>query len=316
MEVLAMVSIGVVFLEELILNNVINYIKFFVVTFLCFSTLIGYSQLPGTNVYALDISSNGDRYDVKNPTLLTSFNASGYNNQPSYVGNEIFLTSNWKEEGQTDIIALDFNNKSVYRVTATAESEYSPVMMPDNEHFSVVRVEQNENNTQVLWQYPVDRSSNGKKVLDDVTTVGYYTWLNSYLLAMFLVDDPHKLVIRNIFADHNKVIASDVGRSLHTRGGNLFYVEKVSRKFWYIKHYNPNSEETTTITATRPGREDFVILSDGTLVMGDRSLLFKYNARTDKEWVLMNDLAEYGIRNITRLAHKNGQLLIVDSIPK
>lgn len=293
-----------------------NISKFFLCLFTSVLSYTSIAQLPGTNIYSLNFLANGDKYTIQDPLLLTSFNSSGYNNQPSFVGDEIFITSNWRQEGQTDIVAMDYRNRSLYKVTATAESEYSPTIMPDKQHFSVVRVEQDGNDSQVLWQYPIDRSSNGKKVLDNISTVGYYAWLNSYMVAMFLVDDPHKLVVRNIFADENKIIASDIGRSLHARGGNLFFVEKVSRKFWYVSHYNTKTEEITKLIQTLPQREDFIILPDGTLLMGDRSILFKFNAKTDKEWVLIDDLSQYGIKNITRMSYQDNQLLIVDSQPE
>lgn len=287
-----------------------NYLLCILLGITCFGLQ---AQLPGTNVYSFDMDNINGAVSLRNGTFLSSFNKNGYNNQPSFINGEIYLTSNWKEEGQTDIIALDVSSSTLNRVTATPESEYSPTLMPDKDHFSVVRVEQDGNDSQVLWKYPIDRSTDGETIFDNITNVGYHTWVNRNLVGMFLVGDPHTLVVRNVFADHNKVLAQNVGRSLHTKGGNLIYIEKTSNDAWYIMSYNSYSEEYNKIIQTLPKREDFLLLHDGTILMGDGSAIFAYNGKYHASWVQIADLSTYGIQNITRLATDNEKLVLVDS---
>lgn len=269
------------------------------------------AQLPQTNIFSFSYELIGDNITLSNGKMLTSFNERGYNNQPSFVNGEIYLTSN-RNGNQTDIVALNPSRKTLYNVTHTAESEYSPNIIPDDDHFSVVRVEQ-DGKTQTLWKYPLDRSNEGSKVLDDITNVGYYKWINSYLVAMFLVGEPHTLVVRNIFSGYNKVIGTDVGRSIHSKNGNIIYVEKQAGKPSQIKVYNQELEQNTTLIQTLPKSEDFTMLRDGTLLMASKSVLYKFNGRVDSNWVKVVDLRKHGIKNITRLNANLNTILLVSS---
>lgn len=287
-----------------------NYLFSVLFTVICHGI---HGQLPGTNVYSFDIDNANGVVTIGSGIYVSGFNKGGYNNQPSFINGEIYLTSNWKEEGQTDILALDLNSRSLNRVTATPESEYSPTLMPDKDYFSVVRVEQDGKDSQVLWKYPIDRSNHGEKIFDNITNVGYHIWINRSLVGMFLVGEPHTLVVRNVFADHNKILAQNIGRSLHTKGGNLIYIEKSSDEAWYIMSYNSYTEEYNKIIQTLPKREDFLLLHDGTILMGDGSSLFAYNGKIHTSWTKIADLSPYGISNITRLATDHKKLLLVDA---
>lgn len=278
---------------------------------LCLTAGFMSAQLPTTNIYSFSYQLVDGQLSLSNGKMLSSFNSDGYNNQPSFVNGEIYLTSNRNEKGQTDIVALNPAKRSLYNVTHTPESEYSPTVMPDGKHFSVVRVELDGNDSQLLWKYPIDRSHAGEKILD-LTNVGYFAWLDANMVAMFLVGDPHTLVLRNIRADHNKVIGTNVGRSIRTKNGNIVFVEKTPGKPWYIKVYNKNLEETTNLIQTLPQCEDFTMLRDGTLIMANKSVLYKYNGKVDDNWVKVADLRKYGLTSITRMQANANTLLLVN----
>jgi len=54
---------------------------------------------------------------------------------------------------QADIYRYDLQSGATTQVTNTAESEYSPTLMPDRKNISVVRVEA-DGKTQRLWKFP------------------------------------------------------------------------------------------------------------------------------------------------------------------
>jgi hypothetical protein len=294
------------------MQRIICIIVFHVV----FANIIS-AQVVTSNIYLFDLKKISDReFKFENPRYLTAFNSSGYNNQPRFFSNnELYITAQHPEDKQVDIYLLDLARKSKYRVTATTESEYSPTMMPDLFNFSAVRVE--KDGSQRLWQFPLDRLADGKPVLKYETKVGYHHWLNSRRIALFLVGDPNKLAIADVSTDQVRTILTNVGRCFQTdpKSGHLAFVHKVTPRNWYIKLINTyeNNTQGETITTTLSGSEDFVILSDGTYLMGNGSKLFKYHPSFDNEkgWREIVDLKFYGIRNITRLAISTDNKLAV-----
>ena len=67
-----------------------------------------FAQMPNTHVFSLDLLYNEQKVIVKEPKLLTAFNASGYNNQPHFVSdNTLLITSNYECLGLTDILQLN-----------------------------------------------------------------------------------------------------------------------------------------------------------------------------------------------------------------
>ncbi len=284
--------------------------------------LFGLSSLAQpvvSNIYLFDIQKKNEReIQFSNPVYLTEFNSRGYNNQPTFVSSgELFFTTQYPNEKQTDIYLLDLYRKTKSQVTQTLESEYSPSVTPDRFSFSAVRVE--ADGTQRLWQFPVDRLSNGKPVFKYVNNVGYFQWLNSQKIALFLTGDEPRLAIADVRTDEVKELTRNIGRCLKVvpRTGHLAFVHKVTPRTWYIKSmniYDPNFK-SDIIIPTLPGSEDFVLLDDGTYLMGSGSKLFKYHPVYDNEkgWKELADFRYYSIKNITRLAlSQDGKLALVN----
>lgn len=279
---------------------------------------LGAQAPPSSNIYLFDLEQVSDSIiEIKNPRYLTGFNPDGYNNQPSFFNEtELYITVQFPYERQTDIYVLDLENKTRSRVTATAEGEYSPMRMPDYYSFSTVRQEISLLDTvQRIWQFPVDRLSNGKPLFKYVDKVGYYLWLSSYQVAMFIVDSPNYLGIADTRTDKVEPIATNTGRCFRKMSnGNLAYVQKRDYGRWSLMEkslYRGNSQPVKIID-TIQGSEDFTILADGTFIMGNGSKLFKFNPYIDEDWVEFADLRFYEIRNITRLAvSEDNQLAVV-----
>ena len=271
------------------------------------------AQAPSTDVYLFDYKLGGDEVELSNPKLLSHFNDGGYNNQPSFFEDDLlYLSSNYKGENNTEIYSLDLRSNKLIRVTKTTQSEYSPTKMPDGKHFSVIRQKNTQPMDQHLWQYPLDRSGEGQAIIEDLTNVGYHCWVGPYKVIMFLVDDPNKMVEYNIATGDQEIIANDIGRSLHRRGNVLYYLEKVSRKFWYIKAYNFVYNTVEVVTQALREKEDFAITEDGTFLMSSGAFLFAFSPDKDKTWRKVVDLKEYGLSNVSRIALTNNKIAMVN----
>lgn len=282
-------------------------------------------KLPATQLYLFNMGVQGEgKYIFNEPKFLSGFNLGGYNNQPSFFSNdELYLTVQMASDTtQTDIYALNIKENSITQITATPDSEYSPQKMirgfgmtekSPMTYFSCVRVEDDAFNTMRVWKFPLDRSADGEPVYGGIENTGYHTWLNDRNAALFIVGEPHKLVIANKNDQGKTHVTSNIGRCMRRLSdGGLAFVHKYSNDSWLIKEYNPISNKMQLVTATLPGSEDFVLLPDGTYVMGKGSKLYKFNRLKDAEWKEIADFAFYGIDNITRLAlNNNGKLAIV-----
>jgi len=278
--------------------------------YLCFNSTA--QQLPNTNVYLFDLEVKADSiFLFSNAKYLTNFNAQGYNNQPNFVtNNKLYISCQFPNDtSQTDVYCLDIETREKTRVTATFESEYSPTIMPyqgeENEllHFSCVRVEADAKQSQHIWEFPLSRSNNGRALFVDFDNVGYHAWLNSNEAALFLVGDPHQLVIADKREPGQIEVASNIGRCLQMVGrGNLAFVHMISDKTWLIKKLNRRTYHPELVTATLPESEDFVVLPNETYLMAKGSKIYKFKKSIDIGWVEVVDLSYYNIQDISRMA--------------
>ena len=269
-------------------------------------TLPAQAQLQRSNIYLFDLKQVSDSvFQFTKPRFLTDFNADGYNNHPAFFSNkELYFSCQLPSMAQPDLYVFDLEKRTKTRVTRTAEGEFSPFRMPDYYSFSAIRQEFSGRDTLLrLWQFPMDRLSNGRPVFKYLNGIGYYYWLNSSQVAIFKVETPNSLGIADTRTDQLNTIATDVGRCIRTLpNGNLLYVKKSNYEPWKLIQLNPYNKQSIPITETVPGAEDFTVLTDGTILMGKGSKLFKFHPRKDQAWLEIADLRFYEIQNITRLA--------------
>lgn len=281
------------------------------ISFVLVMQSIGWAQkLEHYDILLFDISQSASEFQLSNARLLTHFNPDGYNNQPHFFADqEIWVTSQTRyDTTQTDIQSLHFGTRVRTQITQTRTSEYSPTPMPDGKHFSAIVVE--DDGSQRLWKFPKAGEGNGQPLLPDLTGVGYHAWLDETNLACFIVGEPHYLAHVQTNHSRQRRIASNVGRCLqkHPKTNALYFVVKATDQTWFIKSYQPDTEKQSIICTTLSGSEDFVILEDGTLIMGQNQKLFAWKREM---WVPIADLSIYGVKKISRLASRNGKLAIV-----
>jgi len=274
-----------------------------------------FAQLPISNIYMFSYVDNGENINLTDPVLLTTFNAEGYNNQPSFISpNEVYIVSNTYENDFTDIIKLDLQAEELYRVTATnGISEFSPNQNAVKDYFSCVRIEA-DGKTQSFWLYPKDHSNSGKRILETFDNIAYYQWLSGGKVAFSTVnDDQLDLHIGDFNTGKSKLVIENIGRCLKIDNeGLLWFVHKITETSWQLKTYDFINHKMQFIASTRPGKEDFEILSDGSILMGEGSKLFLLKPK-ENLWNEIDDLVDFGIENITRLAHSRNKLILVST---
>ena len=255
---------------------------------------------PATDIFLADLQIESGRLQVAEPVNVT--NRAGYDNQPAFLpdGTALLYTS-IREDGQADTYRYHLTDSTITRVTRTRESEYSPTPLCDGRHFSVVRVELDS--TQRLWQFPLGGGA-PSLLLSDVQPVGYHAWGTPDLVALFVLGNPNSLQIADLRTGQSRRVAERVGRSLHKIPGEaaFSFVHKVAEDTWWLKRVTFETHAITSLIRTLPGREDYAWMPDGVVLMARDVTLYKWQPEVDEDWVVVADLAGYGLKGITRLA--------------
>ena len=249
---------------------------------------------PSTDIYLYRISRLlpfGDR-------LINITNRRGYDNQPSWDGQTILYTS--ARDGQTDIFR--YSNGAHARLTATQESEYSAAITPDGRGISVVRVERDS--TQRLWHFPADGGA-PSLILESIKPVGYYAWLDSTLIALFVLGSPNTLQIADTRSGTSRVVTSSIGRALQRvpESRRASYLRRVDTR-WRLETVSPiprsNGSFDVDTIAFLPDSAEYVVWRSPTeLYSGAGSRIYRMRL-PDRRWQQIAELA--GLRRISRLA--------------
>ena len=266
-----------------------KYLLHFLILGVCISPLILQAQAPGTDIYVFDIDLMGERLNYRNKVRVTD--RDGYDNQPSFTPtSDAILFSSIRDSNQSDIFQYHLASQKLVQLTATPESEYSPMVIPGTKKFSVVRVE--ADSSQRLWRFPLKPNGRPLLLLPKERNVGYYEWMDSKELALFLLPEPFSLLFTRVGFSQPTTKATHIGRALHMTPNEyaFTYVDKKNEEHWYIKKIGLISGQTTTLTETLSGVEDFCWSPEGYMVMGKEEKLYIYIPGKDTEWRFVGDL--------------------------
>ncbi len=263
------------------------------------------AQAPGTDIYLLPLARVGA--ELRLGAAVNATARAGYDNQPyfSLDGKSFFYTS--QRDGQTDIFRYDRGPGASVQVTSTPESEYSPTVMPDGRHISVIRVE--KDSTQRLWAFTLDGTA-VKPVLDSIKPVGYHTWLNADTVFVFVLGSPPTLRRAELGRGTAEVMASNIGRALAVVPGRraVSYLQQDSASGW-VRSLDPVTGAVESVVSLPRGASFFAWLGSSELLTatGNRLLLWKRGAA---DWVEVARFSEPGLQQISRLAvSPNGDAL-------
>lgn len=244
-------------------------------------------ELPNCDIWLGEIDTINSRIvNVRNVT-----DRPGYDNQPVFVdgGRSILFTSD--RTGTTDIYSYDVGTGATTRITATDESEFSPLPMTDGRSFSVVRVDSPTatgdayTESQRIWRYGDD----GKAIrpVSSTRRVGYHTWIGPGHLALFLIPEdstqPFELVVENLAIRRHQSMAKHIGRSIHRApDGSLTWVDKSDSTEWWVTIRSIREDQPTRLVRTPAGHEDIAWAPDGTLYMTADSGFVRWTPRNER----------------------------------
>ncbi|MDX1685677.1 MAG: hypothetical protein R3275_10610, partial [Saprospiraceae bacterium] len=208
-------------------------------------TNFGLAQLPETELWGIDINAISDSsLTFDEVHFLSANNLGGYNNQPFLHADGYAMTISKAGHEQTDICFYNLNNRSYTYLTSTRlTSEYSPTIFPEDSIFMVVRVDSSGN--QNLWSLPLNLSHGGHDLFPGINNVGYYHRISQDSFLVFLTDEPNQLAILRRGSTDKYVITSNIGRSLLSRDGYIYFVHHLTPNVTYLKQLNIKTRRST-----------------------------------------------------------------------
>lgn len=278
-----------------------------------------FAQYPNTDIYLFTLGKDKEGiYRLTEPKYLTNFNPQGYNTHPYFISfNELYISvlDPTKDTIQTDIYSLNLSEKTRTQITATLESEYDPKSVPGYSYFSAVRTEADVDRTRRLWQFPLDRRDQGKPVFPYLRNIDNHFWIGRNYVALFLNTAPTELILAKVSDGSTQEITKNVGSCLQRmKNGNLAFVKK-EKDQWVICELDLFSRpfDYKEVVPTLEGVDQFVVLPDGSLLMGRGSKLYRNDiSQEEKTWEEIVDLRYYNINSIRSMTLSNdGKLAMV-----
>jgi hypothetical protein len=264
--------------------------------FLCISaTLFGQTN---TEVHVFDIVTKDGSHLLKNGKN-TSNNA-GYDSQPFfYTDDEILFASS--KSGNTEIILHHLvTGKNELKSNTKNGGEYSPQRIPNSDHISAVRLD----NDGLQRFYKYDYTTKKSTTLVPNLKVAYPNWFDQdMLVAVSIVNDSLELFICDLKKETNTAIAKNVGRSVHKiPNTNLMsFISKENKEYWLVKSLNPKTKEIKTITSVGLS-EDITWLPNGLLLISKGNSIYKFDPKKDKNPSIFFRFTDKNINNISRIA--------------
>ena len=271
-------------------------------------------QLPVSKAWLLEISpaETTGQWELDEMLFLSSFNSEGYNNQPFFADKNTLYLSSGKDTA-TNLYSLRLHTEELKKITETSESEFSPRHNARSNALSFVRLE--KDGTQRVWNLPHDRSNYGSPVTPLTLTVGYFSWLDSNTLALFVIrEDGNELIEWNAATGKEEIIARNPGRSMESdENGVLYYTVEGRRDARHIYRYDSRTGNSERLVRMIPGgSQDFCIGPDNTLFTAADGMLMAFRPGEDSYWKPQFALSIPEVNEITRIASdKNGQICII-----
>lgn len=265
---------------------------------------------PGTDILVFDMKEKKGKISLSNQKNITDRN--GYDNQPAFFNNDYVMYTS-QENGQTDILIYDLYEDQVTNLTNTSTSEYSAYPIPGYNSFASVRVE--EDGTQRVWMFQMDRKREPTIVFEKIAPVGYFAWNKNNDVLMFVLGDPITMVLANSNVVDDKIITSNIGRTIKNIPGTLDFAfertEENGEKIIY--RLNKSTDEFGKVITKPENSNDWTITQEGTYITSVGSKLYMFNPTKDSDWKELTDLGSDGSKGITRMAvsQENNRLAIV-----
>lgn len=269
------------------------------------------AQSSNSEVFVFEVKNSEGKIELSNPLNIS--NSPGYDNQPSFgPGDKSILFTSIRDGNSPDIYEYFFTTKLTKQITTSSDSEYTPRAMGDE---TITFVREGKGQEMSVWSY--GRSTNSEApALTNKEPVAYYDW-NSNGAALVWIRYASMAHFVNPSKSINLFVSDHVLPSTpHNIPGTLkfSFVHRQGNDEIWIKEFDPETRAVRSIVQTKDAKLDYCWMPDGSLVMGSGTKLYRFVEKVEMDWILLADLSEFGLKEITRLdASKDGKKLAVVS---
>ena len=239
-----------------------------------------------TNLWLLDLKHQKGKYTFTNPQKINAVEG-GYNNQPSFSpdGKRIYFVAGNKDQ-QTDIYCHNLQTHQTRAFCQTPESEFSPMVTPEGDKISCVRIELDS--TQRMWQFPIS-GDDATCLMPLMRGIGYYLWLAPNELAVDIVRDPNlELQLVNTERVQPKTLVKHAGRCLKAipdEALKMSYVGKVNESDLHLIELDWINDQSHFIAKLPPLCEDYDWTPKGHVLLGQNGTMQVFNPNhSERGW--------------------------------
>jgi Tol biopolymer transport system component len=283
----------------------------FVFVILILGGQILFAQAPDSELFLFSIEKKDGKYIFSGGENIT--NNPGYDNQPSFSLDDrsILFTSN-RNSNNFDIYEYDLADKKVSQIITSENGEYTAKELDKN---TITFVREGKGQEMTVWKF--DRTTKKESLaLKNKEPVAYYAF-NSKGDALVWIRYAFMMHFVNPEKDINKYVANYAQPSvphLIPKTDNFSFMQRQPDDELWIKEFNPKTQAVRPIVNSKDGKKDYCWMPDGSLLIGSGTKLFRFDEKIDKDWVLLADLSEFGIKDITRMSVSfNGKYLALVS---
>ncbi len=256
-----------------------------------------------SEIILFDLAESDGLITLSNPVNASS--NKGYDNQPAFTEDGLFLLFSSEREGQTDIAQYNLQGKYRTWITNTPDSEYSPAPYPrKKKFFTCVRL--NQDGTQFLYKYAF--KSREPEVIVPNLRIGYYHWFTDRILVSFVIGDTETLQVSNFRYRIRYPIERNPGRSFQRIpstadgiGGKLCYInlEHGGPEIYAI---DPENSQQEYVADALPGSQDLVWTREGKILMGNEEAIYQYDPNGSDKWIPVRIESDLVLKGFSRMA--------------
>ena len=264
----------------------------------CFAGQI-FAQATDSEVFLFNIKKENRKYVIGDGKNITNY--PGYDNQPSFsLDSKSVLFTSIRNGDDSDIYEYSLTDRKTKPITDSRESEYTAREL-DKNTITFIREGLDQEMTVISRDRATGRETNAFKVKEPIA---FYAF-NSKGDALVWVRYAFWMRWVNTEKSVNRYVANYAQPSVpHLIPGTdkLSFMQRRPDDSLWIMEFDPATESVRPIVRAKDCKKDYCWMTDGSLLVGSGTKLFRFDEQIDKSWIEIADLESSGIKNITRMA--------------
>lgn len=270
-------------------------------------SVLSFSQ-NDPEVFLMNISSL-ENEDWKITNFKNISNQEGYDNQPSFMGNNNILYAGTRN-GSTDIGVHNIpSGQNWWLNVPTDGGEYSPQLIPSQQAVAAVRLD--PDGLQRLYKYPFGEQA--PELLFKDLQVAYFAFYDEEsIMASVLSSDRLDLVLGNLKTKQIDTLIQGAGRSIHKvpNQNSMSYTIENENDIHEIYLYDMDARESYFVCELPIGIQDYAWIDENRMILGSNAQFYRYDILEDNGWEKVADLKKYKIQDISRITVHNNLSMI------